>query len=559
MQNRYFNGYKFHDEASDFTLSLAGMSCFSFEQCEHSYLPCYAAASETIKKIESGAIVNHTSNKKESEDRPVDHYNHRLEKELVSGKSLGHSLALWERINKEVNEIVSAGKIHSVIFNGIGGSYLGPFMMITSQLGDDYNLALSRIGRPNLHFVANTDSDSFAQVIKRCREASSNHKTLTETLMVVISKSGSTAETATNTECFVRILMEETDKIGNNMIAVSIPGSNLWKRSEKENWCNRYPMDEATGGRTSVCSAVAMVPCAFAGLDYSNFIRGMSHMDELTRCEDYKKNPAMLIATAIDLLYRKHNSTRNMILLGYADSLKHYSHYCQQLYMESLGKEYDAAGMPARTGLTVLGGVGTAEQHAFMQQVQKGCADCFVRFIKCRQRKSDNEDAKAGTMGRQLLAFLKGTEAALLANGRDYITQEVADDSLYSIGMLVALDERVVTCLGVFWRINPYDQPGVQDGKLAASAVNALSIELEKAVAELSKKCKCDKFYSTEELIAKLEKEVGFIAPKSVKPDILLWLSDSIFTDMAENGKVSYKGVSLEKKWTENQYYYKLL
>ena len=68
------------------------------------------------------------------------------------------------------------------------------------------------------------------------------------------------ADLAVSAQVGVRFIVDlengkETDKIGNNMIAVSIPGSNLWKRSEKENWCNRYPMDEATGGRTSVCSA----------------------------------------------------------------------------------------------------------------------------------------------------------------------------------------------------------------------------------------------------------------------------------------------------------------
>lgn len=85
-----------------------------------------------------------------------------------------------------------------IIFNGIGGSYLGPYMLIQSIHGDDYNMVQTREGRPTLHFVANTDSESFTKLFK---EISLEH-----TLMVVISKSGSTAETATNSVAFENLL-----------------------------------------------------------------------------------------------------------------------------------------------------------------------------------------------------------------------------------------------------------------------------------------------------------------------------------------------------------------
>lgn len=118
-----------------------------------------------IEELESGAIVNKTSVATESENRPVDHYNLRHEKELVNGKSLAKSLEQWAQVQQFVGKH-SAGFKH-VVFNGIGGSYLGPYMLIQAIHGDEYNLVQARCGRPSLHFVANTDSDSFSALFSQ--------------------------------------------------------------------------------------------------------------------------------------------------------------------------------------------------------------------------------------------------------------------------------------------------------------------------------------------------------------------------------------------------------
>lgn len=333
------------------------------------YAYSFQAALDMIKRIENGEIVNHTSVKAESEDRPVDHYNLRMKEEKVAGKSLAHTLKQWE----EVQKFVQGQKCKHVIFNGIGGSYLGPFMLLTAIYGDEYNAVQAREGRPELHFVANTDSDSFSQLFHIID--------IKETLMVVISKSGSTAETATNTNVFSELCTKAGLNPADHMCAVTIHGSNLYKKAIEQKWCGCFEMNEATGGRTSICSAVSMVSCAFSNIDFSQFVKGMSQMDEATRREDYQRNPALIISALIDNYLQKSSVPKNMIILGYSDALKQYYHYCQQLYMESLGKEYTIDGRYGPKGLTVYGGIGTAEQHAFMQQIQKGANDSFVKFI----------------------------------------------------------------------------------------------------------------------------------------------------------------------------------
>lgn len=154
--------------------------------------------------------------------------------------------------------------------------------------------------------------------------------------MVVISKSGSTAETATNTAVFERLLKEQGIDHSKHMCAITISGSNLHKKCVGEGWLASFEMYEATGGRTSICSSVAMVPCAFAAIDFAAFLKGMSAMDKATRRAE--ANPALHIACLVDSLLQRASVPKNMIILGYSDSLKQYYHYCQQLYMESLGK-----------------------------------------------------------------------------------------------------------------------------------------------------------------------------------------------------------------------------
>lgn len=113
-------------------------------------------------------------------------------------------------------------------------------------------------------------------------------------MMVVISKSGSTAETATNTKCFIEQLKKQNLNPDQHLVAITTQNSQLHKMSAT--WKAAFLMDNATGGRTSICSAVAMVPCAFAALDFAAFLKGMSEMDENTRLSDPKHNLAFILA-----------------------------------------------------------------------------------------------------------------------------------------------------------------------------------------------------------------------------------------------------------------------
>jgi len=188
--------------------------------------PRVAKAIELFGKMEHGEVVNHTENKAESEDRQVDHYNHRLEEELVKGKSLAHTLEIWEDTLKFANAVKS-GEIHpssapkytTIIFNGIGGSYLGPQMLIFAKYGMDFNTIA---GLPfKIYFISNTDSDLFATIMEKIDIKSS--------IMVHLSKSGTTAETAGNTQTWCELCEKAGLVIGEHSACVTIKDSLLDK------------------------------------------------------------------------------------------------------------------------------------------------------------------------------------------------------------------------------------------------------------------------------------------------------------------------------------------
>ena len=458
---RFSSGYRFFDDRTGFMLNYAGASGFDMDSVLKKDQKAITTAIDYMKQLEAGKAVNI------SEGRKVDHFN------LRKGAGLRKSVALWQSIRDAVEKI-KAGKVLNeknksytdVIMNGIGGSFLGPLMTLIAKHGNDYNFGCRLPLR--IHFLSNTDAESFNTLMRKLN--------LSRTIMVNISKSGGTAETAGNMEAFNNLLLALKLKPGRHNITVTTPGSPFDLYSRKSGFMHVFHMNNETGGRTSVGSAVGMVPAAFAGLDFDEFLRGQSQMDKLTRRADVVRNPALILALVInDVIVREGH--KNQIMLGYSDSLKEMSHYFQQLFMESLGKKKTLHGRIRKepTGLTIMGGVGTGEQHAFMQQVQEGIRNCFVHFVSFRKRSTDFENTKAGSMGRQLLAFLEGTQRALLENKRDFVALIFEEQNEFNMGMLVALEERVVTFLGGMWNINPFDQPGVQAGKLSADNHNRIS------------------------------------------------------------------------------------
>jgi glucose-6-phosphate isomerase len=238
------------------------------------------------------------------------------------------------------------------------------------------------------------------------------------------------------------------------------------------------------GGRTSVMSAVGLLPAALQGFDIDDFLAGAAAVDAQTREPSTARNAAMLLA----LMWHYAGNGRgekDMVILPYKDRLMLFSRYLQQLVMESLGKVKDLAGNVVHQGIAVYGNKGSTDQHAYVQQLRDGVLNFFVTFIEVRKDRAEQrfEVEEGLTSGDYLHGFLRGTRAALYENGRESITISISEVNAFTVGALIALYERAVGFYASLVNINAYHQPGVEAGKKAATAVLALQ---EKVRAALS-------------------------------------------------------------------------
>ncbi|PYJ20356.1 MAG: glucose-6-phosphate isomerase, partial [Verrucomicrobia bacterium] len=272
-------------------------------------------------------------------------------------------------------------------------------------------------------------------------------------------------------------------------VAVTGADSALDNYAEENGWLARFPMHDWVGGRTSVMSAVGLLPMALQGFDIDDFLAGASAMDERTRTQDAMQNAAMLLAL---MWYYAGNGKgdKDMVILPYKDRLALFSKYLQQLVMESLGKEKDLDGKIVHQGIAVYGNKGSTDQHAYVQQLRDGVLNFFATFIEVdKDRHNPTIEIEDGvTSGDYLHGFLRGTRSALFESGRESITVSIPEANAFNIGALIALYERAVGFYASYERavgfyaslvnINAYDQPGVEAGKKAATKL----LELQRQV-----------------------------------------------------------------------------
>ena len=367
----------------------------------------------------------------------------------------------------------AAGKFKEILVIGIGGSALGP-QFVSHALG---RLKGGR-DKMGISFFDNTDPDGMDYVLKVLGNR------LKQTLVLVISKSGGTAETRNGMlEAQVAFKAAGLD-YSKHFVAVTGENSKLDQIATKENWLARFPMWDWVGGRTSELCVVGLLPAALQGIKIDQLLAGAAAMDVVGRKKSVRDNPAALVALmwywATD-----GRGAKDMVVLPYKDRLLLFSRYLQQLVMESLGKELDLAGNVVNQGIAVYGNKGSTDQHAYVQQLRDGVNNFFVTFIEVLQdRAADHSlEVEPGvTSGDFLQGFLLGTRDALSDSNRHSITITIPEVSPRTVGMLIALYERAVGIYASLVGINAYHQPGVEAGKKAAGSVITLKLAIDAAL-----------------------------------------------------------------------------
>ena len=247
---------------------------------------------------------------------------------------------------------------------------------------------------------------------------------LKQTLVLVISKSGGTAETRNGMLAAQAAFKAAGLDYPKHFVAVTGDGSKLDLVAVNEGWLARFPMWDWVGGRTSELCAVGLLPAALQGIKIDQMLAGAAAMDVVTRKTSLRDNPAALMALmwywATD-----GRGSKDMVVLPYKDRLLLFSRYLQQLVMESLGKEKDLAGNVVNQGIAVYGNKGSTDQHAYVQQLREGVNNFFITFIEVLEDRAGGPamEVEPGiTSGDYLQGFLLGTRDALSEKDRHSIT-----------------------------------------------------------------------------------------------------------------------------------------
>jgi len=423
-----------------------------------------------MEALEQGAMAN------PDEHRQVGHY-------WLRNPALAPDRAVAAQISSELLRIqefaaqVLAGSLTlpqgqaftDVLWIGIGGSGLGPVLIVRA-------LQENRQGLP-FHFLDNVDPDGMSRLFDQLGPR------LLTSLVVVVSKSGGTPEPHIGM-VQARARLEQLGGQWNaQAVAITMVESKLDQEAATEGWLQRFDLFDWVGGRTSITSAVGLLPAALAGIDTEAFLHGAALMDSATRKKDLLDNPAALMAAAWysagDGLGR-----RDMVILPYRDRLELFSRYLQQLVMESLGKRLDRQGQVVHQGIAVYGNKGSTDQHAYVQQLRDGVDNFFATFIEVLEDPTDIEKLDGALPGDFLDGFLQGTRAALSEGGRQSITISLAKFDAKALGALVALFERAVGLYAELIDINAYHQPGVEAGKQAAAKILDLQERLEQLLQD---------------------------------------------------------------------------
>jgi glucose-6-phosphate isomerase len=304
-----------------------------------------------------------------------------------------------------------------------------------------------------------------------------------ETLINVITKSGSTAETVASFMAFIAWFKKRLghDYVAHVIVTTDSENGALRRIAEREGF-ETFPVPPGVGGRFSVLSAVGLVPSAFAGIDTRKLLAGAAQMDRRIKESKPRNNPALVAAVIHTHLDRMKNK-RSTVLMPYAQCLRATADWFRQLWAESLGKKHSMTGEVVNAGQTPIAALGTTDQHSQIQLYVEGPNDKLITLIEVQQFRSEvalpdlypQEDALSYLGGRTLnelmAAELSGTRSALTGAQRPNVTITMPAVNEETLGQLLFMLEVQTSYAGMIYSVNPYDQPGVEAGKVAAYAL----------------------------------------------------------------------------------------
>lgn len=442
-----------------------------------------AGLKERIEVMMTGEKINTT------EDRAVLHTALRAPREATiefEGKNVVPEVhAVLDKMSAFCDSITSGqwightgARIRNIVNVGIGGSDLGP-VMAYEALRHYSNRGLT------LRFVSNVDGTDFAEATRDLNPA--------ETLFIIASKTFTTQETMTNAHTARAWLLEKLSAdhsaVAKHFVALSTNAEQVAEFGIDTD--NMFGFWDWVGGRYSMDSAIGLSTMLAIGPDhFREMLAGFHAMDQHYRTAPLEENLPVILGL-LTVWYTDFFGAQTTAVLPYDQYLKRFPAYLQQLTMESNGKSVTLAGdrVDYDTSPIYWGEPGTNGQHSFYQLIHQGThlIPCdFIAFAKSLNPIGDHHDKLSANVFAQGEALAMGkTREEVLAEGT---SEELAPHRVFEgnrpsntllietltpavLGKLVALYEHSVFTQGVIWQVNPFDQWGVELGKVLAKKI----------------------------------------------------------------------------------------
>lgn len=359
---------------------------------------------------------------------------------------------------------------------GIGGSALGPIMVFNALKHLHYNeLPPKKRGGPKFYVEDNVDPVRMQALLDVIVPE--------ETCFNVVSKSGATSETMTQFLIIADILEKKGLNLAEHMIFTTDANrGNLIKIDNKYGGkIKKYVLPDGVGGRFSELCPVGLLPAAVLGIDIKGMLAGAAYMDGLCTKPVLSKNPALACAV---LQYLTMLQGKNInVLMPYSDNLKLMADWYCQLWAESVGKAQDLNGKTVNVGTTPVKSLGVTDQHSQVQLYIEGPYDKVITFISVKNYACESPIAHGcedipdvgflggHTMQELIQAENKATAYALMKAGRMNYTITLPEVNAFTLGQLMYMFELQTAYAGALLNINTFNQPGVENGKIATFAL----------------------------------------------------------------------------------------
>jgi len=374
---------------------------------------------------------------------------------------------------------------------GIGGSALGNIALQTALNPCMYNIQDSGQEFPRFFVFDNVDPQQLSSFLDWVGDK------LDRTIFNIISKSGRTAETASQFLTVRKMLLDRLgpDSLKDQVVATTDRSQGTLRKIADSAGLTTLEVPEGVGGRFSVLSDVGLFGAAICGIDIESLLEGARKMDETVSRTDFYKNPAAINAAVNYHFYKQ--GRKNSVFMSYSHALGDLADWYRQLWAESLGKAKDLNGNPIHIGPTPIKAIGTTDQHSQVQLYREGPNNKLFTFLEVEDFQTDLPIGPAPKSAPEL-GYLAGkqmgqlinsekiaTEYALIQDKRPCLTVHFDRISPHTVGQFIYLYEVTTSLAGALFNINPYDQPAVELGKEATFALMG-----REGFEELAKKIK---------------------------------------------------------------------